>query len=35
MVDGGVEVLEETEACWVVEEDVTEVVVGRGVDEVD
>lgn len=36
MVVGVIEVLEETEACWVVEEDVTAVVVGRvDVDELD
>ena len=36
MVVGGIEVLEETEVCWVVEEEVTAVVVDRaGVDELD
>ena len=36
MVVGVIEVLEETEACWVVEEDVAAVVVGRvDVDELD
>lgn len=34
MVEGVIEVLEETDACWVVEVDVAAVVVGRvDVDE--